>query len=122
MVNLMSRPDPLDEAVDDDGQAKVDQQGVEDRDLEAHEQRMHEHAKAKEQGHDHQQGQHGVDTANAGHLVGEVSPEEGECKVRQIDLVEHAPRQAKAQSEQAVQTPDEKTAQDRLPEQLKAGK
>jgi hypothetical protein len=42
--------------------------------------------------------------------------------VGQIDLAQHAPRQAQTESEQAIEATDKKPGQQRLSEQLKAGK
>jgi len=68
-----------------------------------------------------EQGDEWIDPKTAGQLVGQVSAQKRQGEVGQIDLAQHAPRQAQTQSEQTIEATDKKPGQQRLSEQLKAG-
>ena len=119
---VIGRPHPLDKTLDDDRQTKGDQQGVERRDLEAGKHPVHGHAEHKKAWRHDDQGDQWVHPKTAGQLVGQVSAQKRQGKVGQVDLAQHAPRQAQTESEQAIEATDKKPGQQRLSEQLKAGK
>ena len=61
-----------------------------------------------------------IDLRHRRELEGEVGAEEREREVRQVDLAQHAPRQAQAEPEQPVERADEDAGQHRLPEERRA--
>jgi len=83
---------------------------------------VHGHAEDKKTWRHYDQGDQWVYPKTAGQLVGQVSAQKRQGKVGQIDLAQHAPRQAQTQSKQAIEATDKKPGQQRLSEQLKAGK
>src|SRR5205085_10190090 len=62
-----------------------------------------------------------VDLSDARELIADVRREEREAEVREVDVVQQPPRQAKAQPQQPVQRADEEARQRGLREQRRAG-